>query len=83
MSESTETPVVAVMTNGTLNGVNGDHAPRPRTPQPSGMSLTEYSANPSTPPEEKRNRIKTVVPEDYLLPDGNPDVRDIFTALNG
>ncbi|KAF9876865.1 threonine dehydratase [Colletotrichum karsti] len=82
MSDSTEPPVVAVMTNGTLNtnGVNGDHPPRPRTPQPNGMSLTEYSANPSTPPEEKRNRIKNVVPEDYLLPDGNPDYLRLIAA---
>ncbi|TDZ17911.1 Threonine dehydratase [Colletotrichum orbiculare MAFF 240422] len=80
MSESTEPPVVAVVTNGTLNGVNGDHPPRPRTPQPSGMSLTEYSANPSTPPEERRNRLKTVVPEDFLLPDGYPDYLRLIAA---
>lgn len=81
MSENAEPPVVAVMTNGTLNGVNGDHPPRPRTPQPAGMSLTEYSANPSTPPEERRSRIKGVVPEDFLLPDGHPDVRIIPNGI--
>ncbi|KAK1636361.1 threonine ammonia-lyase [Colletotrichum phormii] len=80
MSENAEPPVVAVMTNGTLNGVNGDHPPRPRTPQPAGMSLTEYSANPSTPPEERRNRIKGVVPEDFLLPDGHPDYLRMIAA---
>ncbi|KZL85115.1 threonine ammonia- biosynthetic [Colletotrichum incanum] len=80
MSENAEPPVVAVMTNGTLNGVNGDHPPRPRTPQPQGMSLTEYSANPSTPPEERRSRIKGVVPDDFLLPDGHPDYLRLIAA---
>ncbi|GKT92178.1 LOW QUALITY PROTEIN: threonine ammonia-lyase [Colletotrichum tofieldiae] len=80
MPESTEPPVVAVMTNDTLNGVNGHHPPRPRTPQPQGLSLTEYSANPSTPPEERRSRIKGVVPDDFLLPDGHPDYLRLIAA---
>ncbi|GJD04779.1 threonine dehydratase [Colletotrichum higginsianum] len=80
MPENGEPPVVAVMTNGTLNGVNGDPPPRPRTPQPQGMSLTEYSANPSTPPEERRNRIKGIVPDDFLLPDGHPDYLRLIAA---
>ncbi|KAL2755738.1 hypothetical protein ACRALDRAFT_1064241 [Sodiomyces alcalophilus JCM 7366] len=63
------------MTNGTVNGVNGaneeDH--RPQTPHSNGMSLTEYSANPTTPAEVKRNRSKSLVADEYLLPDGHPD----------
>lgn len=57
--------------NGAVNGVNGDR--RPETPT-AGMSLTEYSANPSTPSEEKRARIRQVVPDEFLLPTGYPDV---------
>lgn len=54
-----------------LNGVDG--LPRPETPA-GGMALTEYSANPS-PPSERRERLRGVVPDDLLLPDGYPDVR--------
>jgi threonine dehydratase len=79
------------MTNGTpngtetANGTNGDEH-RPQTPPTRGpvngaMSLTEYSANPSTPAEVKRNRIKAIVPEEYLLPNGFPDVSDKITRL--
>ncbi|KAM0335516.1 hypothetical protein ACHAQA_000564 [Verticillium albo-atrum] len=72
MADSSTAPVVPVMTNGTTNGVNGDH--RPQTPETNGgFSLTEYSANPTTPAEVKRNRIKSIVPEEYLLPNGYPD----------
>lgn len=58
-------------TNGTAQAPNG-HS-RPETPT-GGMALTEYSANPSPPSEEKRARIREVVPEDLLLPNGYPDV---------
>lgn len=53
-------------------GTNGSR--RPHTPQGS-MALTDYSVNPSTPSAEKRQRIRDLVPEDYLLPNGHPDVR--------
>ena len=61
-----------------VNGVNGDH--RPQTPNGNGngsgngMALTEYSTNPTTPSEEKRRRIRAVVPEEFLQEDGYPDV---------
>ncbi|PKS09932.1 hypothetical protein jhhlp_004555, partial [Lomentospora prolificans] len=73
MTEFQDSPVVIPATNGHVNGINGDH--RPVTPPNlnSGMSLTEYSANPKTPSSEKRQRIKSVVPEDFLLDDGTPD----------
>ncbi|KAH6665071.1 threonine dehydratase [Verticillium dahliae] len=72
MADSSTAPVVPVMTNGTTNGANGDH--RPHTPETNGgFSLTEYSANPTTPAEVKRNRIKSIVPEEFLLPNGYPD----------
>lgn len=63
--------VVPVATNGAVNGTNGVET-RPHTPT-STMALTEYSANPSTPSEEKRARIKQIVPEEFLLPTGYPD----------
>jgi hypothetical protein len=59
------------ITNGSRNGVNG-HVPR--TPSLSGLSLTEYSANPSTPSESAQNRIKDIVPDEFILPNGHPDV---------
>ena len=74
---SAHDPIVAVpvngVVNGTTNGTNGDSHSRPHTPM-TGMALTEYSANPSTPSEEKRARIKEIVPDEYLLPTGYPDV---------
>lgn len=53
--------------------------PRPQTP-PTGAALTEYSVNPSTPTEEKRERLKKVVPPEYLGDDGYPDVRSANQA---
>lgn len=81
MPAAHDPPIVALPTNGavngTVNGTNGTNGTngdkRPHTPT-TGMSLTEYSANPSTPSEEKRARIKEIVPEEYLLPTGYPDV---------
>ncbi|KAF4462254.1 threonine ammonia-lyase biosynthetic, partial [Fusarium albosuccineum] len=72
MPSAHEPPVDPVVANGAVNGngTNGDA--RPHTPT-TGMALTEYSANPSTPSEEKRARIKEMVPEEYLLPTGYPD----------
>ncbi|KAI8417919.1 hypothetical protein FOFC_00480 [Fusarium oxysporum] len=73
---SAHDPIVAVpangAVNGTTNGTNGDSHSRPHTPM-TGMALTEYSVNPSTPSEEKRARIKEIVPDEYLLPTGYPD----------
>ena len=60
--------------NGTVNGVNGYD--RPSTPPTrGGLALTEYSVNPTTPSAERRERLRKIVPEDFLLEDGNPDVR--------
>jgi hypothetical protein len=38
------------------------------------MALTDYSVNPSTPSDHKRQQIRDIVPEDFLLPNGHPDV---------
>ncbi|KAL2885923.1 threonine dehydratase [Ceratocystis lukuohia] len=55
---------------------------RPRTPAaPPG--LTEYSVNPTTPIHEKRERLKKVVPPEYLGEDGYPDyIRLIANATS-
>ncbi|KAF2022362.1 threonine dehydratase I [Aaosphaeria arxii CBS 175.79] len=51
----------------------------PRTPKPTGLSLTEYSANPS-PPSEQATK-KTLVPDAFILPNGYPDyLRLILTS---
>ncbi|KAI5921061.1 threonine dehydratase [Camillea tinctor] len=78
MSAQPTTPVDTVMANGIRNGVNG-HVPR--TPSRSGLSLTEYSANPSPPSEEKQARMRNIVPEEFILPNGYPDyLRLILTS---
>ncbi|KAI0377571.1 threonine dehydratase I [Hypomontagnella monticulosa] len=78
MPEATAVPIDTVMANGTSNGVNG-HVPR--TPSLSGLSLTEYSANPSPPSERRQDKIKGIVPEEFILPNGHPDyLRLILTS---
>lgn len=65
----------SVLANGAKNGVNGH---TPRTPSLSALSLTEYSANPSPPSEDHQARIRKIVPEEFMLPNGHPDVRSSF-----
>lgn len=72
MPSAADRTVPAVVSNG--NGAHKEPNGRPETPTGT-MSLTEYSVNPSTPPsEEARTRMKQLVPEDLLLPNGYPDV---------
>ncbi|CAG9936670.1 unnamed protein product [Clonostachys rosea f. rosea IK726] len=74
-----EDPFVT-FSNGDPHGVveiNNLHNPVPmsqkyRTPRTS-MALTDYSVNPSTPDDQKRQHIREIVPEDFLLPNGHPD----------
>lgn len=58
----------APSTNGTAT---------PCTPKLSGLSLTEYAANPTPPSERAETKLPEDwhVPEDFLLPNGYPDVR--------
>ncbi|KAJ3473697.1 hypothetical protein NLG97_g10176 [Lecanicillium saksenae] len=61
-------------TNGTHAETNGNGiAHRPKTPTTSAMALTEYSVCPSPPSETAQARIKQIVPDEFLLPDGYPD----------
>ena len=46
-----------------------------------GLSLTEYTANPSPPSKSSRPAASSQVPEAFLLPDGYPDyLRLILTS---
>ncbi|KAF1737743.1 Threonine dehydratase, mitochondrial [Beauveria bassiana] len=74
-----------------VNGNGGDHnhhhhstvAHRPKTPTTAAMALTEYSACPSPPSETAQARIKQVVPDEFLQPDGYPDyLRMILSATS-
>lgn len=47
----------------------------PRTPKQAGLSLTEYTANPSPPSEDQKSKAQNAIPEAFLLPNGYPDVR--------
>lgn len=61
---------------------NGTHTPQ--TPESNGLSLTEYSANPSPPPgKTTKSTASSQVPEAYLLPDGFPDVSMIMEHKSG
>lgn len=61
----------ASVANDDSHIVNGHVAP---TAPLSGLPLTEYSVNPSPPEEDKKARIKKIVPDDFILPTGHPDV---------
>lgn len=64
-------PVTPENTNGLAS---------PRTPRETGLSLTEYTANPSPPSEDQKNKAQSAIPEAFLLPNGYPDVGSISTA---
>ncbi|KAK3291814.1 threonine ammonia-lyase precursor [Chaetomium fimeti] len=55
--------------------------PLARTPSLSSFSLTEYSAKPMPSSESRNSHIKNIVPDEFLLPNGNPDyLRLIITS---
>lgn len=58
--------------NGSSNGTDEDS--RPRTPSLNTLSLTEYSTNPSPPSSTPKPNLRSVVPDDFMLPNGYPDV---------
>ncbi|KAK0113339.1 hypothetical protein ONS96_014204 [Cadophora gregata f. sp. sojae] len=69
--------------------VNGEtpNSSRPRTPSLNSFSLTEYTTMPSPPSESPVSKIKGVVPEEFILPNGYPDVWvlvswDLFVLVN-
>ncbi|EHL00377.1 putative Threonine dehydratase, mitochondrial [Glarea lozoyensis 74030] len=56
-----------------VNGTPSTNGSRPRTPSLNTLSLTEYATNPSPPSADPRSKIRGVVPEEFLLPNGYPD----------
>jgi threonine dehydratase len=55
------------------DGVNGISVPG--TPINSSLSMTEYAANPSPPqPSTPKSNAQAIVPPQFLLPNGYPDV---------
>ncbi|PQE09005.1 threonine dehydratase protein [Rutstroemia sp. NJR-2017a WRK4] len=64
-----------VVTNGETPT---DHS---RTPSLTQLSLTEYTANPSPPCESPKSKVRSVVPAEFILPNGYPDyLRLILTS---
>lgn len=49
--------------------------PEPKTPEMGSLALTEYTANPSPPLKDNPARVRSLVPDNFLLPNGFPDVR--------
>ncbi|KAJ1324438.1 threonine dehydratase [Microdochium nivale] len=67
-------PQDPAVTNGDrVNGTTGDNTMHSRNLSLTGLSLTEYSANPSPPSEDHDAKIRATIPADFLLPNGRPD----------
>ncbi|TGO29053.1 hypothetical protein BPAE_0019g00240 [Botrytis paeoniae] len=68
------------MEDGTVT--NGEKTPNhPRTPSLTSFSLTEYSANPSPPSESTKSKVSSIIPHEFMLPNGYPDyLRLILTS---
>lgn len=55
---------------------------RPRTPSMNTFSLTEYQTNPSPPSSSPRSKMKGLVPKEFMLPNGYPDVYNSLLILD-
>ncbi|KAB8290457.1 hypothetical protein EYC80_010888 [Monilinia laxa] len=67
------------MENGVVT--NGDSSHRPRTPSLNSFSLTEYTTKPSPPCDSPKSKVRSVVPQEFILPNGYPDyLRLILTS---
>ena len=60
--------------NGDGNDTPKTSASRPRTPNLNTLSLTEYSSNPTPPSESPKSKVKGLIPDEFILPNGYPDV---------
>ncbi|KAK3940033.1 tryptophan synthase beta subunit-like PLP-dependent enzyme [Diplogelasinospora grovesii] len=85
--DSSEITTPPLVNGGNLDGsptANGSSTPQTpqRTPSLSSFSLTEYSAKPSPPSEDRKTRVNKIVPDEFLLPNGTPDyLRLIITSF--
>jgi hypothetical protein len=68
------------MGNGAIVNGNGISS-RPRTPSLNQLSLTEYQTNPSPPSGSPKSKIKAVIPDEFILPTGYPDVFLTFLPI--
>jgi threonine dehydratase len=65
---------MAAVENGVVNGNGLTNGSRPSTPSLNTLSLTEYSTNPSPPRASPRSKIRDLIPDEFILPNGYPDV---------
>ncbi|KAK4038842.1 tryptophan synthase beta subunit-like PLP-dependent enzyme [Parachaetomium inaequale] len=78
VSTATSSSSTAQTTTQTPSHSDG---PLARTPSLSSFSLTEYSAKPTLSAEDRKTHMKKIVPDEFLLPNGNPDyLRLIITS---
>jgi hypothetical protein len=58
------------------NGITSwnDENSRPQTPHLNSLSLTEYTTNSSPPSSTPKPSLRSLVPDEFLLPTGYPDV---------
>lgn len=81
-STTDDRPAAANVTNGTANGIVTPQSPRSpsMTPHMSALSLTE-SAAPSPSSADRAARLRKIIPEEFILPNGHPDyLRLILTS---
>jgi threonine dehydratase len=56
------------------NGTPTESTSRPRTPSLNTLSLTEYSSNPTPPSQSPKSKVKGLIPDEFILPNGYADV---------
>ncbi|QSZ30935.1 hypothetical protein DSL72_000494 [Monilinia vaccinii-corymbosi] len=68
------------MQNGdATNGQTSSH--RPQTPSLNSFSLTENTTRPSPPCGSPKSKVRSIVPQEFILPNGYPDyLRLILTS---
>jgi hypothetical protein len=73
---------MAAVEIGVANGNGLTNGSRPRTPSLNTLSLTEYSTNPSPPSASPRSKIRGLIPDEFILPNGYPDVFNLSSLEN-
>lgn len=70
---STKGSIAIVQGESTQTATQSD-GPLARTPSLSSLALTEYSARPTPAADDRETHVKRIVPDEFLLPNGTPDV---------